>query len=116
MIEKRSCHAAVSMGNKMFVIGGHYTSSSEVFDIFSRIFTYIQSLSKIEKNFNDFYVQPRCVSSGDSIVVFNVSKNISFNNEAKIYMYDTASNKFAIAEIIYPETFCQASCVKYYDQ
>ena len=38
MIEERSHHAAVSIGNKMFVIGGSYTTSCEVFDSFSRKF------------------------------------------------------------------------------
>ena len=115
MIEARSLHASVSMGNRMFVIGGWCTSTCEVFDSFSRKFTYIQSLREIEK-FTNYYFKPGCVSSGNSIVVFNVSEHISFNKEAKIYLYDTTSNKFTIAESIHRETFCDASCVKYYDQ
>ena len=44
MIEGRCVHASVSMGNKMFVIGGSDTSSYEVFDSYSRKFTSIKSL------------------------------------------------------------------------
>ena len=43
MIETRFNHAAVSMGNKMFVIGGSHKTSCEVFDSFSRKFTKINS-------------------------------------------------------------------------
>ena len=43
MIEKRCNHAAVSMGNNMFVIGGSYTTSSELFIMFSRKFTKVNS-------------------------------------------------------------------------
>ena len=41
MIERRYYHDSVSMGNKMFVIGGGYTDGlgCEVFDSFSRKFT-----------------------------------------------------------------------------
>ena len=34
MIERRRFHASVSMDNKLFVIGGYYTESSEVFNSF----------------------------------------------------------------------------------
>ena len=41
MIKRRNCHASVSMGNKLFVIGGYFNTSCEVFDNFSRKFTVI---------------------------------------------------------------------------
>ena len=41
MIKSRSCHASVSMGNKLFVIDGYFNTSCEVFDSLSRIFTVI---------------------------------------------------------------------------
>ena len=43
MIDKRCDQAAVSMGNRMFVIGGSYTTSSEIFSSFSSKFTQINS-------------------------------------------------------------------------
>ena len=43
MIEKRKYHASVSMGNKLFVIGGRYTTNCKVFDSYSRNLTKIKS-------------------------------------------------------------------------
>ena len=42
--EKRHNHASVSMGNKLFVIGGHKILSSELFDSFTRKFTLLLSI------------------------------------------------------------------------
>ena len=42
MIERRYYHASVSMGNKMFVIGGEKTPSCEAFDCLSRKFTALK--------------------------------------------------------------------------
>ena len=44
MIYARQRHGSVSMGNKMFVIGGHYNTSCEVFDSISRKFTAIKNI------------------------------------------------------------------------
>ena len=46
MNDKRRNHAAVSMGNKLFVIGGIITTSCEVFDSCSRKFINIKSEMK----------------------------------------------------------------------
>ena len=43
MIEERTIHSAVSMGNKLFVNNGFNTTSSEVFDSCSRKFIEINS-------------------------------------------------------------------------
>ena len=45
MINERSHHGSVSMGNKMFVIGGvHCNNTCEVFDSISRKFTAIKKI------------------------------------------------------------------------
>ena len=64
---KKSCHAAVSMGNKMFVIGGKYTTSCEVFDSFSRKCTKINSEIK-DLNLERCFFHAFCI--GNNIVVF----------------------------------------------
>ena len=38
MVEERSDHSAVSMGNKMFVIGRNHDLNCEIFDSYSRKF------------------------------------------------------------------------------
>ena len=59
MIRGRHQHVAVSIGNKMFVIGGNWNSTCEVFNCVSRRFTYIKQLS-IPESFS-------CTMSGVSI-------------------------------------------------
>ena len=73
MVEKRSYHAAVSMGNKMFVIGGFDTTSSEVFENFPKKFVKLNS----EIKFSDFDKYIYALSIGNNIIVFQValSKN-----------------------------------------
>ena len=63
MIEKRYFHAAVSMGDKMFVVGGFSITSCEVFDSFSRKFTIIKSGIKFR------WSDAICI--GNNIVVFH---------------------------------------------
>ena len=73
MIEERYYHASVSIGNKLFVIGGVCPISCEVFDSFSRKFTSINSAllkTKILYNCKGF-----CI--GYKIVVFSRQLNYS---------------------------------------
>ena len=64
MINKRCLHGAVSMGNKLFVIGGDYNTSCEVFDSISIKFTSIKQL--VQSCFK--YVS--AVSIGDKVLIF----------------------------------------------
>ena len=69
MIVKRYHHSSVSMGNKIFVIGGGRFSNElacKVFDSFSRKFRYISS-STI-KRINQFSSEAVCV--GNEIINF----------------------------------------------
>ena len=56
LIDKRCDQAAVSMGNRMFVIGGSYTTSSEIFSSFSSKFTQINS-KVIKKHMGRLWTQ-----------------------------------------------------------
>ena len=79
MNEKRINHAAVSMGNKLFVIGGDIRYNCEVLDSFSRKFTIINSEIKefdFEMNFNAFSIR-------NNILVFQVTFT-----ETVVYLYD----------------------------
>ena len=69
MIKKRYHHSSVSMGNKMFVVGGGENTdelAGEVFDSFSRKFTYI-SYATI-KGINQYKSEALCVCN--KIIVF----------------------------------------------
>ena len=48
MLERRSEHDIVSMGNRMFVIGGRIDNTCEVFDSVTNKFTYIENTPKIK--------------------------------------------------------------------
>ena len=51
MINERAGHGAVSMGNKMFVIGGvHRNNTCEVFDSISRTFTAIKKVEVVGRD------------------------------------------------------------------
>ena len=63
MINRRSVHGAVCMGNKLFVIGGKYNVTCEVFDSNSMRFSSIKQL-----NYKGFYYVS-AVSFGGKILI-----------------------------------------------
>ena len=86
MIERRSYHASVKMSNKMFVIGGGYTDGlgCEVFDSFSRKFTYI-SAARI-KTIDQSNSEVVCIS--DKIIVFYETFYLESVVNTKVFVYD----------------------------
>ena len=108
MKDKRSSHVAVSMGNKLFVIGGYRISSCEVFDTCSRKFTIIKlemKVSAIEKSCF------RALCIGSSIVVFHHPESKSV-----VYMYDVNESKWSTVELFYTKNYFVQSLMKYYVQ
>ena len=92
IIKERYCHASVSMGNKMFVIGGKLTASCEVFDSVSRKFTAIKSeiiLSAADTNFFNAF----CI--GYNIVVFQQSLE---SCETDVQMYEVNKSRWSQIE------------------
>ena len=105
MIEKRKHHASVSMGNKLFVIGGEHNTSCEVFDSFSRKFTTITSeikVSSLERN----YFEAFCI--GSNIVIFNNSGSY----KSVLYMYDVNESKWSTVDCSYTKDYFVVSCIK----
>ena len=110
MNEKRCHHAAVSMGNKMFVIGGNETSSCEIFDSFSRSFTSIKSFVKLPE-LDDYYFQAVCV--GNYITVIHGFFN---SKETKVYIYDVDKQMWSNTDSEFCKNLFGSNCVKYYTQ
>ena len=81
MIKGRCSHGAVSLGNKMFVIGGIGRLNCEVFDSSSRIFTRIERLLILN---NLTYYRTSVLNIGYKILVF-CSTGSSANNKFQIY-------------------------------
>ena len=107
MIEIRSDHAAVSMGNKLFVIGRNKSTSCEVFDNFSRQFTEIKPdlmTNKISRYF-------KAVCIGNNIVVFH---SLLYTDEPIIYVYDVCENKWSVVDCDFTKNLFDSSFVKYY--
>ena len=80
MIKRRSSHSACSMGNKLYIIGGHNTKSCEVFDSFSGKFSFIKSAP-----FRDYRNKSVCL--GYQINVYRC-------NERKVFVYNTDENNW----------------------
>ena len=105
MIEERDLHASVSMGNKIFVIGGFSTSNCEVFDSTSKKFTSIKCLKKT------CHGSFQAVCLDNILVVFNIPIN---SGKGQIYVYDTESNEYLAVNGKISEKLVGVSCVKYY--
>ena len=85
MIDKRCLHGAVCMGNKLFVIGGKYNNTCEVFDSSSMKFTSIKHLK-----LNCFeYVS--AVSIGDKILIFGSGYSAG---KDRFYTYNVDNNEW----------------------
>ena len=102
---KKSCHAAVSMGNKMFVIGGKYTTSCEVFDSFSRKFSKINS--ELVPDFKGWHF--KAFGIGNNIVVFQVS-----STKSAVYSYDVDKEKWLKVMCDFTKNMYYSRFVKYY--
>ena len=107
MIEKWYNHAAVSMGNKMFVIGGEDTSTCEIFDSFSRKFTYIKSINYQSKY--DCSFEAVCVSQ--TIIVFQTEPY-----GTKLFIYDVSKQQWSEKECSVLQNLTGISCAKYYEE
>ena len=88
MIIGRYDHGAVSMGNKMFVIGGRSLLSCEVFDSISRIFSYIKEI----ENIKSFHLgSSPAVINGEKILVY---PNVTNYKNRKVHIYDVVKNRW----------------------
>ena len=92
MIEKRHHHASVSMGNKMFVIGGIYSSTFELFDRYSRKYTYIESIN-LPTKYESYY---EAVCTGQTIVAFSMNQTKPYGTT--IVIYDVSKNLWSEKE------------------
>ena len=109
MLSKRKNHTAISIGNKMFIIGGNTNSlevlnNFEVFDSITRKFTYINVSPKWTK-----YLNPNeIVCVGYNIYFFLGEEN----NEVKVHSYDVKKNMFSFKTSLNFENNKCFSCTK----
>ena len=85
MINKRSQHGAVCIGNKLFVIGGKYNATCEVFDSSSMKFTGVKQLDR------NCYWSVSAVSIGDEFLIFGSGNRAG---KGRFYTYNVDKNKW----------------------
>ena len=107
MIEKRTCHASVSMGSKLFVIGGSNMSSCEILDSFSRKFTYIKTCAELTDKFDGFYAVCIC----NQIVIFGSGW---YHCEMNMFIYNVETAEWKVVDCSILKNISAASCIKYH--
>ena len=106
MNEKRCDHASVSMGNKMFVIGGCVKSTCEIFDSCSRKFSYIKTCSDFTNDMG--YFEAVCINN--RIVIF---EKHYYKNHTKVFTYNDYKNEWKLIDCSFVKNKSDFSCVKY---
>ena len=92
MIKTRCSHSSVTIGDKLFVIGGYYRTCSEVYDSNSRKFT----MFSLKLPFNpDIYVHSKAVCYDKKIVFHGYSSN----RFSQLYVYNVDERKWVTKEI-----------------
>ena len=107
MIEKRNDHASVTIGNKLFVIGGYRMATCEMFDSCTRKFCYIKSCSGFPNNLFRLHG----VSISNQIVIFAEVCN-EFHTEIFTCCTETYEWKSIDCDVLKNKS--QVSCVKYH--
>ena len=102
-IEERYNHGSVGMGNKMFVIGGSYCTTVEVFDNVSRKFTHIK------QDELKFTVKLSVLGIGNQIFAFPKYYNSKIK---RFYIFDFLNDQWCVKEIELPEIEYVISCSK----
>ena len=108
-VSNKSNHTAVSIGNKMFMIGGssnyfEVLNNFEVFDSVTRKFTAIKSVPKWIK----YVDRNQIVCVGYNIYFFSREEN----NKVKAYSYDVKKNLFSFKALLNFESNKSFSCTK----
>ena len=106
MIVTRYKHGAVRMGNKMFVIGGNYNSTCEVFDSSCRKFTSIKELLVMD-SLN--YYGTSVVSIGYKIFAFSSFMN---KENSRFQIYDVLNDQWCLEKYAFIDGKRNISCSK----
>ena len=91
------------MGNKMFVIGGNWNKTCEVFDSISRKFTAIRKIELIDS------IRLSLVGINNKIYVFPKLISCTFKT---FHIYDVLSDQWCVKEFDIFEVEYVSSCSK----
>ena len=113
-IERRKNPASVSMGNKLFAVGGYCNTSCEVFDSFSRKFTLVEAdLSKFIYSW-PFNIKAVCIGSTILVIIENyvsLKKDITIPT---MCIYDVKNNQWSKKRCSVLKSLTNMAFVKYY--
>mmetsp|Transcript_16123 Transcript_16123/g.23681 ORF Transcript_16123/g.23681 Transcript_16123/m.23681 type:complete len:354 (-) Transcript_16123:231-1292(-) len=84
----RNCHVAVALGRKIFVAGGYRKSTAECYDVDTKQWNEINSMSTIRAG-------AAAVSLGNSIVVMGGTDGVSYVPLSSAEQYDTTSGQWS---------------------
>ena len=101
MIKKRYDHSSVTIGKKLFVIGGYDKVCSEVYDSISRKFTIFNL--KLPYTYSCY--QLKTVGINNKIVVFCVCYS---NDPSELYVYNVDKLKWIKKEVVIKYDLCEA--------
>ena len=90
MIEEIEFNASVSMGNKMYVIGGMSTTNCEIFDSFSRKFTFIKP--DIPNYKSSWFSEYQAVAKGNFILIISENK-YKDSKDTTMYIFDVQKSQ-----------------------
>ena len=108
MNDERRCHASVSMGNKLFVICGVRKSTCEIFDSFSRKFSFIKTCSEFTNDMG--FCQAVCISN--CIIIFS---KVFAQNQIKVFTYNDDTDEWQLIDCSFLKNKYGFSCVKYHE-
>ena len=111
MLSKRVNHTAVSLSNKMIIIGGN-SDYCEVFDSITRKFTYIKTLLKWIRTSEI----PLFSQVNHPYQVVDVANKIYFfrfeNDKVNVHSYDVRNDFFTFKTSMHAVNFEKLSCIK----
>ena len=108
MIKERQYHASVSMGNKLFAIGGRNIKSCELFDSVSRKFTFIKA--KIPNYKNSWLTQYHAFSIGNFILMISENKSSEYITN---FIYNVQKSQWSEKKWSVLNNLTDVSCAKY---
>ena len=111
MVGKRYGHDSVSMGNKMFVIGGKKTSTCELFDSRSRKFVILKQDSYFRRGF--FQSERAVLNSvciGNKIIVFIMTP---YDSRTTMCIFDVFKQNWLYCDSKICAEYSAISCVRY---
>ena len=108
MLTARRNHSAVSISNKIFIIGGRYFKIIENFEVFDSVTRKYTSIKRFPFHWIEHSVPNKTVCVGYKIYCFIREEK----NEVKVNSYDVKENNFIFKTLLKHENAERFCCTK----